>query len=212
MIYDTLFGINASGKVRPQMVDRYSASPDGKTWTFTLRRKLAFHDGEPVTSADVVASLRRWGQRDALGQKMFAALALIETTDSETVRMSFKEPFGMVLEALSKPASSPPFIMPKRVAETPADKQIEDTTGSGPYIFKKDDPAVQLRLRQGVLCFRGLFDFPSSRVSKPTARSSARLADAILAGLPPTAGQSKGLPQRPPPHWTEAAALRRRPQ
>lgn len=139
MIYDTLFGVDANGKVQPQMVDKHTASPDGKTWSFTLRKGLAFHDGQPVTSADVIPSLKRWGQRDGLGQKMFAALDKIEAVDADTVRLTFKEPFGMVLEALSKPASNPPFIMPKRVAETPADKQIDDTTGSGPYIFKKDE-------------------------------------------------------------------------
>lgn len=139
MIYDTLFGVDAEGKVHPQMVDKYTVSPDNKVWTFTLRKELAFHDGQKVTSADVIPSLKRWGQRDTLGQKMFAAMDKIEAINADSFRISFKEPFGMVLEALSKPASNPPFIMPKRVAETPADKQIDDTTGSGPYIFKKDE-------------------------------------------------------------------------
>lgn len=139
MIYDTLFGIDAEGKVQPQMVDKYSASPNAKTWTFTLRKGLAFHDGKPVTSADVIASLTRWGKRDSLGQKMFAALDTIEVSGDNGWRMVFKEPFGMVLEALAKPSGSPAFIMPKRVADTPADKQIDDYTGSGPYIFKKDE-------------------------------------------------------------------------
>jgi len=139
MIYDTLFGVEANGKVAPQMVDTYSVDADGKNWTFTLRKGLAFHDGQPVTADDVIQSLKRWGQRDALGQKMFAALDRMEAVDELTVKMQFKEPFGMVLEALSKPSSNPPFIMPKRVAQTPANTQIDDTTGSGPYIFKADE-------------------------------------------------------------------------
>lgn len=139
MVYDTLFGVDAKGEIQPQMVESYTATPHGKMWTFTLRKGLAFHDGQPVTSSDVIQSLKRWGQRDTLGQKMFAAMDKIEAIDARTISMTFKDPFGMVLEALSKPASSPPFIMPKRVAETPADKQIDDATGSGPYIFKKDE-------------------------------------------------------------------------
>lgn len=138
-VYDTLFGVDAQGKVQPQMVEKYSTSPDGKTWTFTLRKDLAFHDGAPVTSADVVQSLQRWSQRDSLGQKMFAAMAKLEAVDANSFRMVFSAPFGLVLETLGKPSANPPFIMPKRVAETPADKQIDDTTGSGPYIFKKDE-------------------------------------------------------------------------
>jgi len=139
MVYDTLYGVDVNGKVHPQMAERHSVSADGKVWTITLREGLQFHDGAPVTAEDVVASLSRWGQKDGLGQKMFALLDKIEAVDAMTFRMSFRTPFGMVLEALSKPSAVPPFIMPKRVAQTPADQQINDTTGSGPFIFKKDE-------------------------------------------------------------------------
>jgi peptide/nickel transport system substrate-binding protein len=54
-------------------------------------------------------------------------------------RLRFKQPFGMVLDALAKPSTSAAFIMPKRIAVTSADKQIEDATGSGPFIFKQDE-------------------------------------------------------------------------
>jgi peptide/nickel transport system substrate-binding protein len=54
-------------------------------------------------------------------------------------RIFLGEACGFVLEALGKPSSNVPFIMPKRVADTDAFKQIEDYTGSGPYIFKRDE-------------------------------------------------------------------------
>lgn len=139
MVYDTLFGIDEQGKVQPQMVDTYSSNEDGTHWTLTLRDGLVFHDGKPVTSADVVQSLKRWGQRDGLGQKMFAALDKIEADGEKTVQLHFKQPFGMVLEALAKPSSTPPFIMPEDVAKTPATEQISSTVGSGPYVFKADE-------------------------------------------------------------------------
>lgn len=139
MIYDTLFGVDEQGKVKPQMVDTYSSDADGLNWNLTLRDGLTFHDGQPVTAEDVIQSLKRWGQRDNLGQKMFAALDKIDSPDAKTIKLHFKQPFGMVLEALAKPSSTPPFIMPKSVAETPANEQISDTTGSGPYIFKADE-------------------------------------------------------------------------
>ena len=138
-VYDTLFGVDVKGRVHPQMVGDYKASEDGKTWTFTLRDGLAFHDGKPVTSADVIPSIKRWGQRDALGQRMMAALDSFTAKDDKTFVMVFKTPFPMVLEALSKPSSNPPFIMPKATAETPADQQIKETIGSGPFIFKADE-------------------------------------------------------------------------
>jgi len=139
MVYDTLFGIDAKGQIRPQMVDTYSASPDSKVWTFALRSGLKFHDGKPVTSEDVLASLQRWSKRDTLGQQMYAVLDRAEAVDAKTFRLTFSRPFTMTLDALGKPSGLAPFIMPKRIADTPAEKQIEDATGSGPYIFKKDE-------------------------------------------------------------------------
>jgi len=136
-IYDTLFGVDAQGVPQPQMVETYTTSSDGNTWDFTLRAGLAFHDGAPVTGADVAASIQRWGQRDILGQRMLAALQSFEATGANSFRMVFRQPFGMVLEALGKPSSIAPFIMPARVAATAADQQITDYTGSGPYIFDR---------------------------------------------------------------------------
>src|SRR5437879_9381434 len=59
--------------------------------------------------------------------------------DAKTFTIKLKEPTGLVLLGLSKPSSNVPFMMPKRVAETDPNKQIEDFTGSGPFIFKKDE-------------------------------------------------------------------------
>lgn len=139
MVYDTLFGTDAQGKVKPQMVDKWSVSKDNKTWTFTLRDGLEFHDGKPVTSEDVVASLKRWSSRDTLGGLLAKSIDRYETPDAKTFVIVLKEPFGLVLEALGKPSSNVPFIMPKRVADTPGDQQIKETIGSGPFVFKADE-------------------------------------------------------------------------
>lgn len=58
MIYDVLIAQDAQGEMQPQMAD-FTVSDDGLTYTFTLREGLTFHDGAPVTAADVVASLTR---------------------------------------------------------------------------------------------------------------------------------------------------------
>ena len=59
--------------------------------------------------------------------------------DDRTFSIVLKEPFGLMLKTLAKSASVPLFVMPKRVAELPISQQIADTTGSGPFIFKKDE-------------------------------------------------------------------------
>ena len=67
------------------------------------------------------------------------ATAELKPVDAKTFVLVLKEPFGLVLEALGKVGSNVPFMMPKRVAETDPNKQIDDYTGSGPFIFKKDE-------------------------------------------------------------------------
>jgi peptide/nickel transport system substrate-binding protein len=150
MIYDTLFGTDEKSQIKPQMVEDWSVSPDKRLWTFKLRKGLEFHDGKPVTSEDVTASLARWGKRDTMGIALMSFVERMDTPTPDTFRIFLREACGFVLEALGKPSSNVPFIMPKRVAETDAFKQIEDYTGSGPYVFKRDefkpgDKAVYLR-------------------------------------------------------------------
>src|SRR6187401_2018601 len=70
MVYDTLFAMDEKGEIKPQMVEKYDESADKKTYTFTLREGLLWHDGKPVTADDCIASIRRWGAKDALGQKL----------------------------------------------------------------------------------------------------------------------------------------------
>ena len=139
MVYDTLFATDEKGAIKPQMVDKYVVSPDKKVYTFTLREQLEFHDGKPVTGEDVVASIKRWGARDAFGQKLMTFVDRMDAPDAKTFRMTLKEPTGIVLDALGKPSSNPAFIMPARVAATDPFKVIDDYTGSGPFIFKKDE-------------------------------------------------------------------------
>ena len=139
LVYDTLFALDEKLAIQPQMVDKYETSADKLTWTFTLRDGLEFHDGAPVTAADCVASLKRHGVRDSMGQKLMANVAELSAPDAKTIKMVLKEPYGLVLQTLAKPGSNVPFMMPAKVAATDPNTQITDATGSGPFIFKKDE-------------------------------------------------------------------------
>ncbi len=139
MIYETLFTTDANGDVKPQMVDKYTISDDKLKWTFTLRDGLVFHDGAPVTSDDVIVSLQRWGSKDATGQKLMSFVKAMTAVDAKTFEISLNSPTGLMLLALGKPSSNVPFIMPKRVAQTPGSEQIKEYVGSGPFVFKVDE-------------------------------------------------------------------------
>ena len=87
MIYDTLFAMDAKGEIQPQMVDRYEVSPDQLTYTLTLRNGLLWHDGTPVTSEDCIASIKRWGAKDSMGQKMMAFVRDFAVVNPQTFQL-----------------------------------------------------------------------------------------------------------------------------
>jgi peptide/nickel transport system substrate-binding protein len=137
-VYDFLFGRDATGVPKPQMVDQWSVSDDNLSWEFSLRKDLVFHDGAPVTADDVVASLRRWGARDAYGRQIFAVTERLEAIGEKQFVWQLNEPYGLLLHALSKTGGPVAAIMPARVAMTGPTTPIEDSTGSGPFVFDRD--------------------------------------------------------------------------
>jgi peptide/nickel transport system substrate-binding protein len=138
MVYDTLLATAAGFKIQPQMAD-WKVSEDKLTYTFTLRDGLRWHDGAPVTAEDCVASLKRWAKNDGMGQKLMEFTDSLKASDERTITLTLKEPYGLVLESIAKPSSYVPFMMPKRLAETPADQQIKEQIGSGPFKFVQSD-------------------------------------------------------------------------
>ena len=138
VVYDTLFAYNSKFEPKPQMVDHWTLSEDRLTWTFILRSGLKFHDGQPVTAADCIASVKRWMVRDAMGQMLNSHIADWSVIDPMTFRLQLKEPYALVLETLGRPGT-PPYIYPARIAGVPVTEQITASIGSGPFMMKRDE-------------------------------------------------------------------------
>lgn len=148
MIYDTLFALDANMEPQPQMVADWEVSEDGLEYRFRLREGLLFHDGAPVTGEDVAASIRRWGERDAMGQMLMAFVEDMyqDEEDERVFVLRLREPYALVIESLAKPSSNVPFIMPARLAaNTPSTEQVPEQIGSGPFRF------VEAEFQPGVI-------------------------------------------------------------
>ncbi len=139
MVYDTLFGQDSHYRPSPQMLEGFTTEDDGKTWRLTLRDGLRFHDNEPVRAQDCVASLTRWGKRDAFGGKLMETTDELSAADDRTLVFRLKRPFALLPAALAKTPGYLPVIMPERLAQTDAFTAVTDMTGSGPYRFKADE-------------------------------------------------------------------------
>lgn len=138
MIYDTLLGIDADYNVQPQMAE-WTTSDDETVYTFTLREGLTWHDGEPVTAEDCIASIERWGEVDTTGLTLMTMVEEISEIDERSFEIRLSQPTTLLLAGLSKLSSRPAFMMPRRIAETPATESITEYVGSGPFRFIEDE-------------------------------------------------------------------------
>ena len=139
LVWDTLYGIDSKFQPQRQMVESEEVSSDGLNWTFKLRSGLKFHDGTPVTSKDVVASLVRWSARDPMGLMLRAIQVELAPVDELTWKWSLKQPFPKMLLALAKNNAPCSFVMPERIAKTDPFTQITEYIGSGPMKFLRSD-------------------------------------------------------------------------
>ena len=139
MIYDTLYGMDTEFRSRPQMVEGEEVATDGLTWRFRLREGLRFHDNEPVRAADCVASIRRWGARDTMGQTLMTAMDEIRATSDRDFQMRLKRPFPLMLESLGKLSTQALFIVPERVGNSDPMVANTETVGSGPFRFLRNE-------------------------------------------------------------------------
>jgi peptide/nickel transport system substrate-binding protein len=139
MIFDTLFGMDSTYQIQPQMLAGAATENDGKLWKLTLRDGLVFHDGQKVTARDCVASIRRWAARDALGGTLMATTDELSAPDDRTIQFRLKKPFPRLPYALGKTSTPMCAMMPERLALTDPFKQVSEMVGSGPFRFKADE-------------------------------------------------------------------------
>ncbi|HBK05024.1 MAG TPA: ABC transporter substrate-binding protein [Acetobacteraceae bacterium] len=139
LVFDTLFGVDTRFAASPQMAQGAVSEDDAKVWRIVLRDGLMFHDGTKVLARDAVASIQRWGARDAFGQSLLEATDEIAAPDDKTIAFRLKQPFPLLPDALAKASPSICPIMPERLAMTDPFTQVTEMVGSGPYRYKADE-------------------------------------------------------------------------
>lgn len=130
-VYDTLFSNDSNFMPQPQMVGKWGVSDDKKTYTLELRDGLGWHDGTPVTAADCVASIHRWGEVRPGGQLLMTRASDISKKDERTFKIVLKEPLGLLPTILTQDL----YVMREKDASKPATEAVTANIGSGPFIF-----------------------------------------------------------------------------
>jgi len=168
MVYDTLYGYDGAGQIRPQMCAGHQISADGLTWTFTLRDGLVFHDNQKVLARDCAQSILRWGSRDSFGQHLMRYINEVVALDDSRFAIRLKRPCPQLLFGLGARQC---FVMPERVASRPGTEQLTDPTGSGPFRFLKDEWV------SGARCAYSRFDGYVPRQEPPAFFAGGKVAN-----------------------------------
>jgi peptide/nickel transport system substrate-binding protein len=168
--YETLVTLGDQGrnltKLEPLLAESYSISPDGKVYTFRLRRNVRFHTGAVMTATDVVFSFKRLGNLKDNPAWLFGDhVASVEAPNPSTVRITLKEPNAAFLSMLVSPNFA--VIDSKAVrahngTDAPnADKSDKATdwldqhsAGTGPFILRKWQRGVEVVLERNASYWR----------------------------------------------------------
>jgi peptide/nickel transport system substrate-binding protein len=135
----------------PRLATSWEGSKDGLSVTFKLREGVAWHDGQPFTSADVAFSaLRVWRPLQNLGRLVFANLEAVDTPDEHTAvfRFSKPTPFQLIrnaLPAVTSVVAKHVFEGAADIATSPANNQL---VGTGPFKFAEYKPGEYYRLER----------------------------------------------------------------
>jgi peptide/nickel transport system substrate-binding protein len=141
--YETLFAYDRNWTPVPHLADALAIGNRGLLYTITLRKGVKFHNGKELTAADVVASLKRWGQVASLGKVLWTSVESIEATDPYTVAIHLKQPSASLIFGLTEPAA---VIHPRDLIEGVGPGQVKEFIGTGPYRFVEHRPDRHIKL------------------------------------------------------------------
>ncbi|WP_163849792.1 ABC transporter substrate-binding protein [Pseudooceanicola aestuarii] len=128
-VYEGLFVLTDAGDVEPRLVEDYTISEDGLTYTFTLKDGVTFHSGDPLTAADVKSSIERVTAENSASsrKRTLAVIDAIETPDDRTVVITLKSP------SISLPYNlSYVWIVNDAATDISASED-----GTGPYVLQE---------------------------------------------------------------------------
>lgn len=159
-IFESLVESGEGSEIRPLLAERWDVSPDGRVYTFFLRRGVTFHNGREVVASDVQYSIERAlrvGERTSAwvfmpldGAEEFLhgdspAVSGIEVLDSYVVRITLKRPLAFFLSTLSTNYGA---VVPREEVERSSPPFAEHPVGTGPYRFVSCEPGKRVDMER----------------------------------------------------------------
>jgi peptide/nickel transport system substrate-binding protein len=153
-LHDALVKAMPDSKQAPSLAESFSASEDGLSYEFVLRKGAVFHNGDPVTADDVKFSFERY--RGATQSLLKQRVAAVEIPDAQHVRFRLKEPWPDFLSYYAGVSGAAWIVPRKYVTQVGAEGFKRSPIGAGPYRFVSFKPGVELVLE----AFEGYWRHP----------------------------------------------------
>jgi peptide/nickel transport system substrate-binding protein len=146
-IYSYLVQADKDIRIQPDLAEKWEISPDGKTYTFSLRKGVKFHNGRELTSDDVKYSIERIRDpnKASQGKGLMASIDTVDASDKYVAKVMLKEPDSGLLAAL---ASAWGAIVAKEEVEKNGGSLDKADAGSGPYMIEDWVPNQSLKLKK----------------------------------------------------------------
>ena len=169
--FEGLFADSAKYSPKPMLAASYDTSRDGKSVTIGLRKGVTFHNGKEMTSADVLASLKRWLAIGANGAMVAPRIDEIKAKDKYTIAVAFNKATGLFPTFLSLADAT---IVPEETANAAGKQAMKDLIGTGPFKFVEHLPDRHIRAVR--------FDNYAARSDEPDGMAGRKTAylDEIL--------------------------------
>ena len=135
-MYNTLVRFNDKMQIIPDLAEKWSVSNDGKSWTFTLRSDVKFHDGTDFNAEAVKISFDRVLDPKTGSPRRSVLSSIVEVipVDTTTVIIKTDKPIGSMLQQLAHPVAS--IISPSALQKYGKDIS-KHPTGTGAFKFKE---------------------------------------------------------------------------
>jgi peptide/nickel transport system substrate-binding protein len=140
-VYDSLVFVDETLAPKPELAERWEASPDSTEWTFFLRKGVKFHHGREMDADDVVYSYQRILNPETASpaRSVFSMIERVEKVDAHVVKFKLKSPFAEFAELTG--GSFQAKIAPRDVADL-----VRNPTGTGPFKFEEFVPGDHVTL------------------------------------------------------------------
>jgi len=172
-LFDPIVFLDSNMRIVPWLACSWR-NPDALTWLITLRSDVRFHDGSPLTSADVVYSIRRIQGMERSPRKPFiVSIQTVEALSPHLLKVVTRQPYTPLMAKLSQV-----WVVPSHYYKAKTNDYLRyHPLGSGPYQLASFDPGRELTLRAvpGHWRFEKLFQTVHFRIIGDEAERTRRL-------------------------------------